>query len=85
MTTQAQPMSSVPAIKQLQEWDEDEPLVKIPRFSFAQNQAINNGYNGAGVGGGKFIAPMGGEKMNGEFGVKEKAATFQFLDDIDVE
>jgi len=85
MTTQAQAnqaMSSVPAIKQLEEWDEDEPLVKIPRFSFAQNQAINNGVGG-GVSGGKFIAPVGGEKMVGDFEVKQKAATFQFIDDIE--
>jgi len=85
MTSQAQPMSSVPAIKQIQEWDDDEPLVKIPRFSFAQNQAINNnnGYNGAGVSGGKFNAPMGGEKMNGNIEALKREATFQFLDDIE--
>jgi len=80
MTTPAQAMSSVPAIKQIQDWDDDEPHVKIPRFSFAQNQAINNG---GGVSGGKYIASMGGEKMNGDFEVKKREATFQFLDDIE--
>jgi len=82
MTSNAPAMSSAPSIQQLQEWD-DEPLVKIPRFSFAQNQAINNGLGG--VNSGKYIAPLGGNGVNEQYGgnTKAKSETFQFIDDVE--
>lgn len=77
MSTPAQAPMSSSALKQLQQqWEDDEPLIKIPRFSFAQAQAINNG-----LGGGKFIAPMGGNGVSQDYG--KKRPTFQFIDEME--